>query len=369
MPETMTEWQTAAHAEAQRACTIASSFGTQANHIKPDLYTQPFTALPTTSKSNDVVPMEVDAVTTSKCIFMTRLSDEEYDRCQKEGRCFQCLRIGHLTKECPERHKPRARINEVTTSPLNVLPNAQNIIQSALALRPEEREHILNTIALANMDYMGSPRAQINNIEITSRLPYEPRPNLLSLSDISPSSSYPPSPMSTHTPPCSGSSSPWLEPLTSHFLNSLLLGDEFPPLLGIFNPYVSTPALPTPADEEDKDVWYPAEEGIDSDWSQPTTSRPPVSVTDDTQSNGGVKLPISTSCHQLLFPRGALEQPRDPDMVQPTTPQPEEPVSMLQVEEEEPHCEAIVPRNHPLYAHIQKKRKSGNDADNEETHK
>ncbi|KAH8977336.1 hypothetical protein EDB92DRAFT_2000179, partial [Lactarius akahatsu] len=234
-------------------------------------------------------------------------------------------------------------------------------------LRPDEREQVLNVLTLVNEDYEGESNVQINNIAFASpasqplQLPYIPRPTspVFALSDISPSSSYPSSPMTTHPPSSSGS--PYLEPLTSHFLNSLALNDEFPPIPGLFNSddcWLS--------DDAD-DIWYPVEEGDDSDWSVAPQS--PVRIANDTHPNGGVKSSISTSCYPSLFPRNALKRPKDPDMVQPTVPQQEDPVTTPHVDKKEPHHEAKASHNRTSRPDAQKKRRSGSDADDESPRK
>ncbi|KAH8999729.1 hypothetical protein EDB92DRAFT_1812853 [Lactarius akahatsu] len=139
----------------------------------------------------------------------------------------------------------------------------------------------------------------------------------------------------------------------------------------MFDSYISRPASPIPPDDEDEDIWFPAEEGSDDAWSR--SSPPPASpvrVEDDTCSNGGVNsssISISTSRHYALFPRGAFERPKDPDMLQPVSdPDTSQPVSSPP---EEPIRKVIMPRRHPLYAHALRKRESENDADDERPHK
>ncbi|KAH8999741.1 hypothetical protein EDB92DRAFT_1940537 [Lactarius akahatsu] len=375
MPKTMTEWQTAARAEAQRARTIASSFGSRRARFDP--FAPPFTTQANLPKQNDVVPMEVDAITTSRRTILSTLSDAEYARCQKEGRCFKCTQTGHQTKDCPDRRKTNTRINEVTTSPPGTPSNAQSILQAALTLRPEEREHIINTMALANLDYNDdSPRAQINNLDIASPTPHYPQDfsfassSPLSLSRQSTAEAPWVAPFSAafasslSLDDTSPAASPTLTPLTSHFLNTLALDDEFPPLPNMFSSYISRPASPIITND---DIWYPAEEGADDVWaSLLSPPAPRVRVEDDTRLSEGVKSSISavpatsTPRYAPLFPRGALERPKDPDLVMPTT---------THAEEEEPKRMAIMPHNHPLYTHIRRKRGSGSDADDKRPHK
>ncbi|KAH8989833.1 hypothetical protein EDB92DRAFT_1816995 [Lactarius akahatsu] len=116
--------------------------------------------------------------------------------------------------------------------------------------------------------------------------------------------------------------------------------------------------VPVPIDE-DEEVWFDAKDGPDSAWTPPL---PPLAqttrVADDTHPFEGVKTSVSSfsgSRHRPLFPRGALERPKDPDTIQPQG----------KTNEEEPRHKAMVPQNHPLYRYAQKKRSSGSDADDE----
>ncbi|KAH8989961.1 hypothetical protein EDB92DRAFT_1816946 [Lactarius akahatsu] len=108
---------------------------------------------------------------------------------------------------------------------------------------------------------------------------------------------------------------------------------------------------------------------IDNDtWAQPTFDR----VTDDTHPIEGVK-PLFSSFsaprYPPLFLRNTLERPRDPDMVQPEAPRNKVATTTPQIEEDEPCREVLVPHNHPLYTHAQKKCEREHDADDESPHK
>ncbi|KAH8978665.1 hypothetical protein EDB92DRAFT_1821428 [Lactarius akahatsu] len=192
----------------------------------------------------------------------------------------------------------------------------------------------------------------------------------------------------------SSTGSPSLPLLTSAFLDTLSLDDEFPRVSGLFRPFSVSPVLPDDEHTDDDDIWYDAEEGDDTLW--PTTARSPPSVPlidvgDDTHLRRGVKtstasvsppsaaaasLPTSsilspTPRYPPLFPHHAFERPKDPDRVEPAT-------------HSSHKREAIVPPEHPLYTHIHKKkgspssdnerpakqpRPSGTDADDERKHK
>ncbi|KAH8999739.1 hypothetical protein EDB92DRAFT_1812861 [Lactarius akahatsu] len=181
----------------------------------------------------------------------------------------------------------------------------------------------------------------------------------------------------------SGTGSPPLQPLTSAFLDTLSLDDEFPRISGLFRPFSVSPPLADTSDDDD-DVWYDADTGHDDLWTPLTDA--PLIVADDTLSRRGVEtsnvsvspLPdpsrhpalAPTPRYHPLFPRHALERPKDPDQVEPT----------VQSSHER---RAIVPSKHPLYTHIhgqkrrsegvndderpgKRSRPSGNDADDEQ---
>ncbi|KAH8980376.1 hypothetical protein EDB92DRAFT_1954000 [Lactarius akahatsu] len=383
----MTEWQDAARAEAQHARTLASCL--QAQGIKTSWRTGPIPITsnvvtpPTIPAADDIVPMDINAISTSKRTFQTNLSDADYTCCQKEGRCFYCQQISHLTKACPKRR--RTQINDISAP----LPTTQTIIRDALTLCPDECVHILNSLSLTN--YGNSPEAQINNLQLASPLPTFPShlrssfttPHLPIISSLNPS--QPPSPPThprflftpvtlalsddTSASAClstvqSRSLSPTMSlhpshPLSPAVFSSLALPDERP----------TSPPLANPV---------PFIDFLSNNGDAFLTVHPPLSpsslirVEDDTTLNGGVKTSmLSVSTPQTprqpaLFLSCALERPRDPDEIEQTTPHhrasppcPDNPAPQI----------AIVLMKHPLYTHARKRHEREYDADDEEDHK
>ncbi|KAH8993778.1 hypothetical protein EDB92DRAFT_1944487 [Lactarius akahatsu] len=349
MPKMMTKWQAVACAEAQRAQTIASSFGTRTNRTKldPVLSTQSVTTPPqVTHTPNDVVPME-----------------------------------------------PHAQLNKVSTSPCAVNPTTQNILCDALALSPQERLSLVNNLAFID-DYSSSPAAQINNLAFASpdpqlpllppvsRLtPQPPLPYLSSLDlRLSP---HPPSPAAylrsplctshvlsrTPSPAMSLTPHPISHPLWPAVLSSLALRDKTLPLPDVIDLCDD--------DNDDADIinlCNDDDDGADFPATSPILSL--SHIADDTTLLEGVKTsptsvsmplidlpcPNATYYPTLFLPR-ALERPRDPDKVEPitlhhhtSTPCPNSPAPRI----------ATVPPGHPLREHARKKRKREYNANNEE---
>ena len=54
-------------------------------------------------KRKDPNAMEVDAIKTG------RLSDEEKAKLLKEGRCFRCKKMGHLSRNCPDKKDAKGK--------------------------------------------------------------------------------------------------------------------------------------------------------------------------------------------------------------------------------------------------------------------
>jgi hypothetical protein len=75
----------------------------------------------TGSKRKDPDAMEVDTVRT-ETTRANRLSDKEQQRLLKEGRCFNCKKLSHMTRTCPDKQRMGGNTNNrqggQTTTPL-----------------------------------------------------------------------------------------------------------------------------------------------------------------------------------------------------------------------------------------------------------
>jgi hypothetical protein len=58
---------------------------------------------PLPKRQKDPNTMDVDAIRTTG-----KLSDEEHTRLMKEGRCFRCKKLGHMSRACPEKGKGKS---------------------------------------------------------------------------------------------------------------------------------------------------------------------------------------------------------------------------------------------------------------------
>ncbi|KAH8989831.1 hypothetical protein EDB92DRAFT_1947048 [Lactarius akahatsu] len=384
LAETMTEWQDAAHAEAQRARTLASCL--LARGIKtsrrsdPTLLTTNVTIPPPVSASQDVVPMEIDALSTmARRQYRSNLSDAAYAQCQREGKCFNCLQTGHMAKECPKMRSSSQRINEISIEHSINNPTTQMVLRDALTLDPAAHSQIINSLMMIGDDELDMEALQINNLAIKSPGPFatlhsmSPTSSILS-SKHTPLSSPPMSPCHSYR---SGTGSPSFDPLTSTFLDTLSLNDEFPHVSGLFRPFLVSPVQFNDNNADNSDIWYDAEEGTDDLWPPPV---PPVDVEDDTRFRRGVQTSFTSVSHSLdsphhstiqspiprypsLFPRHAFERPLDPDMVQPAE------VAMQQQDEGRRRKVTKKPSICLLHTRIQKKQKLREESENEEPRK
>jgi hypothetical protein len=48
--------------------------------------------------------MDVDTIRTTR-----KLSDEEHTRLMKEGKCFCCRKLGHMSRACPEKGRDKGK--------------------------------------------------------------------------------------------------------------------------------------------------------------------------------------------------------------------------------------------------------------------
>jgi Zinc knuckle len=64
--------------------------------------------------------MDVDVVQTG------RMSNEERQKLIKEGRCFYCKDVGHLSRECPKKPKPHTNVSPARSRTIATVENSEN---------------------------------------------------------------------------------------------------------------------------------------------------------------------------------------------------------------------------------------------------
>src|SRR6266571_6921168 len=128
-PTDMDGWKEAARKETERFREIQNvglALCNRNNQQRPSRNNQQYqstNAPHNTPRSNSVVPMDVDATSTSHApaLPLKKLTDEERKKLLAEGQCFRCRQQGHMAKFCPTRD---AQGN--TTPRLNVAARTTN---------------------------------------------------------------------------------------------------------------------------------------------------------------------------------------------------------------------------------------------------
>ena len=105
LPRDMQDWFEATREECKRYNDMAVSIGPRggARNISTRQNCLRGLDAPKQPKRKDPNAMEVDAIKTG------RLSNEEKAKLLKEGRCFHCKKMGHLSKNCPDKKDSKGK--------------------------------------------------------------------------------------------------------------------------------------------------------------------------------------------------------------------------------------------------------------------
>jgi hypothetical protein len=118
-PATLAEWEVAAREEFQNWKEIQTMLqqGRGMELPKQDNTKKNKTPGGHYPSGNTPLPMDVDNATERPA----KLTDEERERLRREGRCFRCRKLGHMSKTCPtfsNQSSPRKQASqEASTEP------------------------------------------------------------------------------------------------------------------------------------------------------------------------------------------------------------------------------------------------------------
>ena len=153
IPHTMDEWKVVARTEAARAkekynagLTNTQQCNQQTCHYNVSQNQHRATNQP--SSNPNIVPMDVDATTTSN---FKKLTPEEHAQLAREGRCFRCRLQGHMSHSCPKNtNNGQTKAWETTTekpadtTPTPKLTKAQQSHALEEAMAEEERAEYMD---------------------------------------------------------------------------------------------------------------------------------------------------------------------------------------------------------------------------------
>jgi hypothetical protein len=80
--------------------------------------------------------MDVDAIRTTG-----KLSDEEHTRLIKEGRCFCCRKLGHMSRTCPEKGKEKGKSPDQPRSSQGQYIKDKPKVRAAVINEDKEEQH------------------------------------------------------------------------------------------------------------------------------------------------------------------------------------------------------------------------------------
>jgi hypothetical protein len=155
LPATLKEWYDATRKTVQRWQDLNDNIGpkgepghisTRANRMRG------YQKAPPPKRQRDPDAMDVDAIRTTG-----KLSDDECTRLMKEGRCFRCRKLGHMSRACPEKGKDKGKSSERPRSSQGQYVKDKPKVRVAVINEDEEDQHseaeTANTATMAPPSY------------------------------------------------------------------------------------------------------------------------------------------------------------------------------------------------------------------------
>jgi hypothetical protein len=138
LPTTMEEWYDATRKTVQRWQDLNDNIGpkggpghisTRANQMRG--YQKPSPP----KRQKDPNAMDIDAIRTTG-----RLTDEERTKLMKEGRCFRCRKLGHMSRACPDKGKDKGKNPDRPRSSQGQYTKEKPKVRAAVINEDEEEE-------------------------------------------------------------------------------------------------------------------------------------------------------------------------------------------------------------------------------------